>query len=108
MKVLVTAGPTREAIDPVRFLTNHSTGKMGYAIAKAASRRGADVTLVTGPSNLPKPPYMKVVDIVSAKDMYDAVMADFDTSDIVIKAAAVADYRPAVTCPFPLREPLIY
>ncbi len=95
MRVLVTAGPTREAIDPVRFLTNHSTGKMGYAIAKAASRRGADVTLVTGPSDLPKPPYMKVVDIVSAKDMYDAVMADFDTSDIVIKAAAVADYRPA-------------
>ena len=95
MKVLVTAGPTREALDPVRFLTNHSTGKMGYAVAKAASRRGAEVTLVTGPTDLPRPPYMKVVDIVSAKDMYEAVMADFDDADVVIKAAAVADYRPA-------------
>ena len=94
-KVLVTAGPTREALDPVRFLTNHSTGKMGYAIAKAAARRGAEVTLVSGPTNLPKPAYVNVVDIVSAQDMYEAVMANFDSADIVIKSAAVADYRPA-------------
>ncbi|WP_026523333.1 bifunctional phosphopantothenoylcysteine decarboxylase/phosphopantothenate--cysteine ligase CoaBC [Butyrivibrio sp. MB2005] len=93
--VLVTAGPTREALDPVRYLTNHSTGKMGYAIAKAASRRGADVILVSGPTSLPKPPYMEVIDITSAQEMYDAVMASFDKADIVIKAAAVADYRPA-------------
>ena len=95
MKVLVTAGPTREALDPVRFLTNHSSGKMGYAIAKAAARRGADVTLVSGKVDLPKPAYINVVDIVSAQDMYDAVMANFESADIVIKAAAVADYRPA-------------
>ena len=73
LKVLVTAGPTREALDPVRYLTNHSTGKMGYAIAKAAAARGAQVTLVSGPVNLKKPPYMEVVDIVSAQDMFDAV-----------------------------------
>lgn len=93
-KVLVTAGPTCEALDPVRYLTNHSTGKMGYAIAKAASRRGAEVVLVSGPVNLQKPPYMKVIDIVSAEDMYEAVLDNFDDADIVIKAAAVADYRP--------------
>ncbi len=95
MKVLVTAGPTREALDPVRFLTNHSSGKMGYAIAKAAARRGADVTLVSGKVDLPKPAYINVVDIVSAQDMYDAVMANSESADIIIKAAAVADYRPA-------------
>ena len=95
MKVLVTAGPTREALDPVRYLTNHSTGKMGYAIARAASRRGAEVTLVSGKTDLPKPAYVNVVDIVSAKDMYDAVMAEAGSADIIIKAAAVADYRPA-------------
>ena len=95
MKVLVTAGPTREALDPVRFLTNHSSGKMGYAIAKAAARRGADVTLVSGKVDLPKPAYINVVDIISAQDMYDAVMANSESADIVIKAAAVADYRPA-------------
>ena len=95
MKVLVTAGPTREALDPVRFLTNHSSGKMGYAIAKAAARRGAEVTLVSGKVDLPKPAYINVVDIVSAQDMYDAVMANSESADIVIKAAAVADYRPA-------------
>ncbi len=94
-KVLVTAGPTREALDPVRYLTNHSTGKMGYAIAKAASRRGAEVVLVSGKTDLPKPAYAKVVDITSAQDMYDAVMAEAGDSDIIIKAAAVADYRPA-------------
>jgi phosphopantothenoylcysteine decarboxylase/phosphopantothenate--cysteine ligase len=95
IKVLVTAGPTREALDPVRYLTNHSSGKMGYAIAKAASRRGAEVTLVSGQTDLTKPAYVNVVDITSAQDMYDAVMAGAGDSDIIIKAAAVADYRPA-------------
>jgi phosphopantothenoylcysteine decarboxylase/phosphopantothenate--cysteine ligase len=94
-RVLVTAGPTREAIDPVRYLTNHSTGKMGYAIAKAASRRGAAVTLVSGPTDLPRPAYMDVVDVTSAQEMYQAVTARAPEADIVIKAAAVADYRPA-------------
>ena len=95
IKVLVTAGPTREALDPVRYLTNHSSGKMGYAIAKAASRRGAEVTIVSGQTDLTKPAYVNVVDITSAQDMYDAVMAEAGSSDIIIKAAAVADYRPA-------------
>ena len=95
LKVLVTAGPTREALDPVRFLTNHSTGKMGYAVAKAAARRGAEVTLVSGSVDLPKPSYINVIDVTSAKDMYDAVTANAPDSDIIIKAAAVADYRPA-------------
>jgi len=95
LKVLVTAGPTQEALDPVRYLTNHSTGKMGYAIAKAAAARGAQVTLVSGPVNLKKPPYMEVVDIVSAQDMFDAVTSRAPDQDIIIKAAAVADYRPA-------------
>ena len=95
MKVLVTAGPTREALDPVRYLTNHSSGKMGYAIAKAASRRGADVTLVSGKTDLTKPAYVNVVDITTAQDMYDAVMAEAGSADVIIKAAAVADYRPA-------------
>ena len=95
LKVLVTAGPTREALDPVRYLTNHSTGKMGYAIARAAAARGAEVTLVSGPVNLKKPPYMEVVDIVSAQDMFEAVTSRAPTQDIIIKAAAVADYRPA-------------
>ena len=95
MKVLVTAGPTREALDPVRYLTNHSSGKMGYAIAKAASRRGADVTLVSGKTDLTKPAYVNVVDITTAQDMYDAVIAEAESADVIIKAAAVADYRPA-------------
>lgn len=95
LKVLVTAGPTQEALDPVRYLTNHSTGKMGYAIAKAAAARGAQVTLVSGPVNLKKPPYMEVVDILSAQDMFDAVTSRAPEQDIIIKAAAVADYRPA-------------
>lgn len=94
-RVLVTAGPTREAIDPVRFLSNHSTGKMGYAIAKVAMLRGAKVTLVSGPVSLPKPPFMDVVDVTSAEEMYEAVTSRFAGQDIVIKAAAVADYRPA-------------
>lgn len=94
-RVLVTAGPTREAIDPVRYITNHSSGRMGYAIAKAASQRGAVVTLVTGPVDLPAPGYMEVVPITSAQEMYDAVISRADGMDIIIKAAAVADYRPA-------------
>ena len=95
LNVLVTAGPTREALDPVRYLTNHSSGKMGYAIANAAANRGANVTLVSGPTNLTKPSYMDVVDIESAKDMYEAVSSRSDKMDIIIKAAAVADYSPA-------------
>ena len=95
LKVLVTAGPTQESLDPVRFLTNHSTGKMGYAIAKAAVARGAEVTLVSGPVQLKKPQYMDVVDVVSAQDMFEAVTARSAQQDIIIKAAAVADYRPA-------------
>ena len=93
-KVLVTAGPTMEKIDPVRYITNHSTGKMGYSIAKMCMLRGADVTLVSGKTNEKPPKFVNVIDIVSAKDMFDAVTSNFDTADIVIKAAAVADYRP--------------
>ena len=95
-KVLVTAGPTREAIDPVRYITNHSTGKMGYAIARAAARRGAEVTLVSGPVDLKAPMGVKLVPVVSAKDMFDAVTSVSAEQDAIIKAAAVADYRPAV------------
>lgn len=94
-RVIVTAGPTREAIDPVRYITNHSSGRMGYAIAKAASTRGADVTLVSGPASLKKPQFVNFVEITSAQDMFDAVTSRFDDATIVIKAAAVADYRPA-------------
>lgn len=94
LKVLVTAGPTQEALDPVRYLTNHSSGKMGYAIATAACQRGADVTLVTGPTGLAKPSYMTIVPIVSAEDMYREVVSRADDQDIIIKAAAVADFRP--------------
>lgn len=92
--VLVTAGPTMEKIDPVRFISNHSSGKMGYAIARNCMLRGADVTLVTGKTNLEPPMFVNVINIVSAKDMYDAVVEHFDEQDIIIKAAAVADYRP--------------
>ena len=95
-KILVTAGPTREAIDPVRYITNHSTGKMGYAIAKAAAYRGADVTLVTGPTEIDPPMFVNVVPVTSAKDMFDAVTSRSDEMDVIIKAAAVADYRPKV------------
>ena len=93
-KILVTAGPTREALDPVRFLTNHSTGKMGYAIARVAAARGAEVTLVTGPTEIKKPGFVKVVPIESAREMYEAVIAASEEQDAIIKAAAVADYRP--------------
>ena len=94
-RVLVTAGPTREALDPVRYLTNRSSGRMGYAIAKAAARRGAEVTLVSGPTALPRPGYMEIVDVESAQEMYEAVTSRAPDMDIIIKAAAVADYRPA-------------
>ncbi len=93
-KILVTAGPTREAIDPVRYITNHSTGKMGYAIAKTAALRGADVTLVSGPAEVDPPMFVNFVPVVTAKDMFEAVTSRSDEMDAVIKAAAVADYRP--------------
>ena len=95
LKVLVTAGPTQEAIDPVRYITNHSSGKMGYAIAKMAMLRGADVTLVSGRTALAPPPFVRVVPVVTARDMYEAVTSVSQEQDIIIKAAAVADYRPA-------------
>ena len=93
-KILVTAGPTREALDPVRYLTNRSSGKMGYAVAKAAARRGAEVTLVTGPTELPPPRFCTVVPVTSAADMFEAVTSRSDQMDVIIKAAAVADYTP--------------
>lgn len=93
-KLLVTAGPTQEAIDPVRCLTNHSSGKMGYAIAKMAMLRGAEVTLVSGPTAIEPPLFVKVVPVTSARDMFEAVTGLSDEQDIIIKAAAVADYRP--------------
>lgn len=93
-KLLVTAGPTQEAIDPVRCLTNHSSGKMGYAIAKMAMLRGAEVTLVSGPTAIETPLFVKVVPVTSARDMFEAVTGLSDEQDIIIKAAAVADYRP--------------
>ncbi len=96
LKVVVTAGATQEAIDPVRYITNHSTGKMGYAVAENAMLRGADVTLVTGRTALPDVPFVKMVKIVSAQDMFDAVTEAAKDADIVVKAAAVADYKPAV------------
>ena len=95
-KILVTAGPTQESIDPVRYITNHSTGKMGYAIAREAMLRGAEVTLVSGPCAITPPPFVKVVPIVTARDMFEAVTSVSREQDIIIKAAAVADYRPAV------------
>ena len=93
-RVLVTAGPTQEALDPVRYLTNHSTGKMGYAIAKMAMLRGGEVTLVSGPTALDPPPFVEMVPIVSAQDMFEAVVARQEQSDLIFKAAAVADYTP--------------
>ncbi len=93
-KVLVTAGPTMEKIDPVRFISNHSTGKMGYALAENAMLRGADVTLVTGKTSISPPPFVKVVPVISARDMFEAVAEHMNEQDIIIKSAAVADYRP--------------
>ena len=95
-KILITAGPTQEKIDPVRYITNHSSGKMGYALAKRAAMRGAEVTLVSGQVSIAPPPFVNFVSVTSAKDMFDAVTAVSDEQDIIIKAAAVADYRPAV------------
>lgn len=94
-KVLITAGPTRESLDPVRYITNHSTGKMGYALAENAARRGAEVILVSGPTQLKKPRFVKVVDVITAEEMFRAVEKEFDRQDIVVMSAAVADYRPA-------------
>lgn len=94
LKVLITAGPTQESIDPVRYISNHSTGKMGYAIARKAMMRGADVTLVTGRTNLTPPIKVNTVSVVSAADMASAVKEYADSQDIIIKSAAVADYRP--------------
>lgn len=94
-KVLVTAGPTMEKMDPVRYITNHSTGKMGYAIARHCMHRGAEVTLVTGKTETPKPLFVTIVEIESAKDMAEEVKKRYTEQDIIIKAAAVADYRPA-------------
>ncbi len=95
-KLLITAGPTVESIDPVRFISNHSTGKMGYALARVAAERGADVTLISGPVNLQAPRFVKLVPVVSAQDMFEAVKAHSAEADIIIKAAAVADYTPEV------------
>lgn len=94
-RVLVTAGPTQEALDPVRYLTNHSTGKMGYAIAKMAMLRGADVTLISGPTSIQPPPFVNVVNVVSAQEMFESVAAHAPQADFIFKAAAVADYSPA-------------
>ena len=103
-KVLVTAGPTQERLDPVRYISNHSTGKMGYAIARQAMLRGAEVTLVSGKVNLQPPMGVRMVPVVSAADMAQAVKADAQEQDIIIKAAAVADYRPAVTADEKLKK----
>lgn len=93
-KVLITAGPTRESMDPVRFITNHSTGKMGYAIARQAMLRGADVTLISGPVELAPPPFVKTICTESAEDMFKAVTAESENADMIVMAAAVADYTP--------------
>ncbi|KON89146.1 phosphopantothenoylcysteine decarboxylase [Sporosarcina globispora] len=96
-KVVITAGPTREKIDPVRFITNHSTGKMGYAIAEAAVSSGAEVILISGPVSIKAPAGLKLIKVESAKEMYQAAISEFDHADVVIKTAAVSDYRPKVT-----------
>ena len=93
-KILVTAGPTQESIDPVRYITNHSTGKMGYSIAKIAAYRGADVVLISGPVNIPEPNNVKIIKIITAKEMFEEVKKEYLNCDIIIKSAAVADYKP--------------
>lgn len=103
-KILVTAGPTRESIDPVRFITNHSSGKMGYALAKAAARRGAEVTLVSGPVSLPAPRFLETVYVETAKEMFQAVSELALKQDAIIKAAAVADYRPAAVADHKIKK----
>ncbi len=95
-KVLITAGPTQENLDPVRYFTNHSSGKMGYALAEEASKAGADVTLITGPTSLQCPNNVKCISVITAQDMLEQVLEHYDSSDIVIKSAAVADYRPKI------------
>ena len=97
-KVLVSAGPTQEAIDPVRYITNHSTGKMGYALAEAAMLRGAEVTLISGPTVIEPPMFVNVIPIISAQEMFEKVATNATENDIIIKAAAVADYRPKKVC----------
>jgi phosphopantothenoylcysteine decarboxylase/phosphopantothenate--cysteine ligase len=104
VRVAVTAGATQEALDPVRYLTNHSTGKMGYALARAAMLRGAEVTLIHGPTALEPVPFAQDVPVVSAQDMYDAVAARFDALDVLIMAAAVADYRPATVADHKIKK----
>lgn len=103
-KVLVTAGATREAVDPVRFITNHSSGKMGYAIAKAAMLRGAEVTLISAHAEVAPPPFVNLVPVVSAQDMFEAVTGIADEQDIIIKAAAVSDYTPVTTADSKLKK----
>ena len=103
-RLLVTAGPTQEALDPVRYLTNHSTGKMGYALAKMAMLRGAEVVLISGPTALPAPPFVKMICVSSAEEMFRAVAAEAPTSDYIFKAAAVADYTPADYCDEKLKK----
>ncbi|MFJ5963442.1 bifunctional phosphopantothenoylcysteine decarboxylase/phosphopantothenate--cysteine ligase CoaBC [Bacillus sp. NPDC093026] len=103
-KVVVTAGPTREVIDPVRFFTNRSSGKMGYAIAEAAQQMGADVTLISGPVSLTAPDHVKVVQVESAEEMYQAVLNVYGQADLVIKSAAVADYTPVKTYPHKMKK----
>ena len=103
-KVLVTAGPTMEAMDPVRFISNHSTGKMGYAIARCAMERGAEVTLITGQTAIEKPPFVKVIPVVSAADMFEAVKEHYADMDYIVKAAAVADYTPEYVAPDKMKK----
>jgi len=105
-KVVVTAGPTQEALDPVRYLTNHSSGKMGYAIAREAMLRGADVTLISGPTALESVPFVNMRKITSAADMFEAIREELADTDILIKAAAVADYRPAVVADHKIKKGL--
>lgn len=104
LSVLVTAGATQESIDPVRYITNHSTGKMGYAIAKNAMLRGADVTLVSGKTSLPKVPFVKTIDVLSAEDMFRTVTQNSEKADIIIKSAAVADFTPENTAEHKIKK----
>jgi phosphopantothenoylcysteine decarboxylase / phosphopantothenate---cysteine ligase len=103
-KIVVTAGPTQEAIDPVRYISNHSSGKMGFALAEAAARRGATVTLIAGPVHLPTPPRVTRHDVVTAREMHEAVLHHFDNADVLIMAAAVADFSPATAAPTKIKR----
>jgi phosphopantothenoylcysteine decarboxylase/phosphopantothenate--cysteine ligase len=104
VKVLITAGPTEEPLDPVRFITNLSSGKMGYALASEAHRRGANVILISGPTTLPLPPAEKIIKVRTAREMYKAVLNNYKKTDVIIKAAAVADYRPKVLAQEKIKE----